>query len=160
VTATRKSQAMIACAWFRRKAPRWIIGCHASNQLAKLGRNARAARQGLVPPENPPASAVPADHRLRSNQHQTGAPIAQARQRGQADARGGIDAPRFDAALLEKRKLPPKDEVFGGSGQPWPAGDGTQRHGVGNQAHDHLDEGDHGFLMPSALSSVSAGTIG
>ena len=97
-------------------APRRIGGCHATNQLAKLGRNARATWPRLVSPEKPPSCAVPAHDSLRSNQRHTRAPIAHARQDCQADPRCRIDTPRCDAALLEKRKLPSQDEVFGRSG--------------------------------------------
>jgi len=82
-----------------------------------------------------------------------------ARQRGQADSRGGIDAPRFDAALLDERKLPAQDEVFGRSSQPRPQEERCQRDDVGSQSQNQLDKDDHGFMMPYTVRLASSRAI-
>ena len=42
-----------------------------SNQPAQFHRNRWTARPGLVAPQQSPSRAVPTDHRLRANDHQT-----------------------------------------------------------------------------------------
>jgi hypothetical protein len=68
---------------------------HTSNQPAEFQRNGWTARPGLVAPQQSPSGAVPTDHRLRANDHQARAPIAQSGQKGQARPRRGIDALGF-----------------------------------------------------------------
>ncbi len=61
--------------------------------------------------------------------------------------------------LLEERKLPPQDEVFGRSSQPRPQDERRQRDEVGSQSQNHLDKDDHGFVMPYTIQLASSRPI-
>jgi len=93
-----------------------------------------------VAPEQTPACAVPANDGFWTNNRQAGAPIAQARQQGQADPGCRIDAPRSDAALLLCSKLTPENQNFGCRRPPRSEGKRGQREQVDQQTKNDLEE--------------------
>jgi hypothetical protein len=107
-----------------------------------------------VAPEQAPACAVPTSDGFWTNNRQAGAPIAQARQQGQANPGCRIDAPRFDAALLIYSKLKPEDQNFGCRCPPQSEGKRGELEQVGQQTKNDL-EGDHQFMVPHQLAWAS-----
>ena len=102
---------------------------------------------------------MPADDGFGANNRQAGTPIAQTRQEGQTDPGRGIDAPRFDAALLEWRQLTPENEIFGDRSLLRSKGESDQPAQVDKQPKHDSEEGDHRFMMPHVVSWLLNRTI-
>ena len=71
-----------------------------------------AGERPSVEREQAPARSVPADQRLGSYHDQGIAPIEEPGKQRQRHPRCRVNAPRFDAALLEQRELPAENEVL------------------------------------------------
>jgi hypothetical protein len=90
---------------------------------------------------------VPADHGFWPNHDQTRAPIAQPRQPSQAHPSRGIDAPRFDPALLVERELAAKNQILSFDGPPGSDRKHGQADKVGEQQQNDPSKCDHARIM-------------
>src|SRR5262245_47296726 len=93
--------------------PRYILNSHAPNQRAKFYRNSRPPCPTLEPPEKPPSSPVPADHRRRPNDDQGAPPVEHPPQSRQTGPARRIYPTRLDPTLHEQCELATQKEVLG-----------------------------------------------
>src|ERR1022692_1305714 len=90
-------------------APRRVLASHAADQSLHLRRDRRSTGSRLQAPEQPPARAVPADHRLWAHHHPGVAPIDESAEQRECDAAERIDSPRpgrIAAAPRDNQSLP------------------------------------------------------
>src|SRR5277367_4889335 len=99
-----------------RRAPGWILGHHAEDELAEFHADALPAGANAMPrepgPIEPEAGAVPSHHRFRLNENQCLLPARPEPTQNHPEKSVGNSNARTRISPFQDSKLLPKGEIF------------------------------------------------